>query len=106
MRVATSPNFISSLNMALTGSGRSLLEQALYPKTAYGRTLGPLAFGGLYSAGTYIGFPKNWAPKELKEKVQFISLDNSMYGYPRRRTRKIRVWSKRYRRYVWVYPRY
>lgn len=49
------------INRALTGSSRSLLEQALYPKTDAGnRTLGPVLYGALYSGGTYLGFPKNY----------------------------------------------
>lgn len=95
----------TSLNRALTGSGKSLLEQALYPKTDAGnRTFGPLLYGALYSGGTYLGFPKNYQ-QYSNNGTTYISLDKKMYNYPRRQ-RKIRVWSKKYRRYVWVYPRY
>lgn len=73
----------------ITGSSRSLLEQALYPKTEYGRTLGPLAYGALYSGGTYLGFPGNYNKSQRLSNPYEYNLDMP-YGYYRRR---------RYRRY-------
>lgn len=62
-----------------------------------------LPFGAGYSFGTYLGFPKNYEQKNLKSTTLTIKRPKKMPYY--RRTRKIRVWSRKYRRYIWVYPR-
>lgn len=57
-----------------------------------------LPFGVGYSLGTYLGFPKNYSQQSSyqSQPVRYLM------PYPQR---KIRVWSRRYRKYVWVYPR-
>lgn len=63
-------------------------------------------FGLGYGGFTAIGY--NLVPqfgKRSTNKVQRLSLNNEMPYGSYRRTRKIRVWSKRYRRYIWVVPR-
>lgn len=104
--------FSTQINKSLTGSTRSLIEQALYPRTESGnRTFGPLAFGGLYSAGTYIGFPKNFTGdnrRSYKPQVIRFSESKPMYGRKKfsfRRTRwfNTRVWNNKYRKSVYIH---
>ena len=59
-------------------------------------------FGLGYGASTAVGYnliPQFGKVKRNSNKVTKLTLSNNMaYG-------KIRVWSRKYRRYIWVYPR-
>lgn len=73
--------------------GRSAVKEGISQFTK------ALPFGSGYAFGTYIGFPGNYNRKSYNSRVSTFSLDMP-YG-----SGKIRVWSRKYRRYVWVYPR-
>lgn len=107
-------NIGQKINKALTGSGRSLIEQAIYPKTEAGnRTLGPLGFGAFYSAGTYIGFPKNFTGSNSRtykpQRLRFGDNDNMAYSrrkkfsFVRTRWFNTRVWNNKYRKSVYIH---
>lgn len=86
--------------------GKALLHDAFYPKDPKtgNRSFGPLLYGGLYSGGTYLFYPGNYLPrKSYKRSTTSLNLD--MPGRNYSRTGKIRVWSSRFRKYIWVYPR-
>lgn len=71
-------------------------------RSAGGTFAQSLPFGAGYSLGTYLGFPKNYQNSTTnfnRTQVLYLNRNSMPYG------RKIRVWSRRLRRYVWVYPR-
>lgn len=71
-------------------------------KAAGGTFAQSLPFGAGYSFGTYLGFPKNYGDTTNFKKTQTVYLNRKEMPYGQR---KIRVWSRRYRKYIWVYPR-
>lgn len=116
MRLSPTGNLGANINKILTGSSRSLIEQAIYPKTTAGnRTLGPLGFGAFYSAGTYIGFPKNFTgsnsrtykPKRLRftesKPMYGNSYGRKKFSFNRTRWFNTRVWNRKYRKSVYIH---
>lgn len=105
----------ATINRAITGSGRSLLEQALYPKTDAGnRTIGPLLYGAFYSGGTYLGYPGNYRNRKGYTSTNVYNLQMPGYSkYSRRKNFSYRwsswynkrVFSRKYRRYIYVHQR-
>lgn len=94
------------INQALTGSARSLLEQAIYPKTDAGnRTLGPLLYGAFYSGGTYLGFPKNYYSTNTQYYNTPTFYLNSESKMPYYRRNYYRRYGRRYSRYGGRYAR-
>lgn len=103
----------SNLNRLITGSSRSLLEQALYPKTSAGnRQLGPVLWGAGYAGGTYLGYPGNYINKNsyIKPKTPKLYMPGySQYGkrkFSFYKTRYFwkRVYSKKYRKTIYIHP--
>lgn len=83
-------------------------------RSAAGTFAQSLPFGAGYSFGTYIGFPKNYQSNNYNKTKVFYLSKKMPYGrrsYSRYNRRpsygagKVRVWSKKYRRYIYVYPR-
>lgn len=74
-----------------------------------------LPFGAGYSLGTYLGFPKNYQQRNTYKHQSFTLYGNKMaYGYSRRKTFSYRwsrwfnkrVYSRKYRRNIYVHSRY
>lgn len=105
------------INKHLTGSSKSLLEQAIYPRDPKtgNRSFGPLAYGAFYSSGTYIGYAGNYLgnnrTKYYNTPTFYLNSDNKMpynrYGrYYRRYGRRYNRYSGRYSRGRRYYRRY
>lgn len=94
---------------ASTVVGGHVTKQAIISgaKSGLGQFGQSLPFGAGYSLGTYLGFPKNYQQSDGNTNKQVITFNNKKMPYYTRysRPRKIRVWSRKYRRYIWVYPR-
>lgn len=79
--------------VAMAGGG-------LTAKSPLANAVSGASFGAPYAFSTYVGFPGNYQRKTYKRTNSSYIRTKMPYG-----TRKIRIWSNRYRRYIWVYPR-